>query len=55
MNNKISISEYKGTSKKTGKEYRAIKLEIGDWNTLVFPRSEFEYNYIKGILENHGK
>lgn len=51
MNNEISVSIYNGKSRKTGKNFQAIKLEIGDWSTLVFPKSHFELNYIKKILE----
>ena len=51
MNNDIVVSIYNGKSKKTGKNFDAIKLEIGDWSTLVFPRSSFELKYIKNILE----
>lgn len=51
MNTSLSVSLVDGKSKKTGKSYTAIKLEIGEWNTLVFPRSQFELNYIKKILE----
>lgn len=50
MNNDITVSIYNGKSKKTGKNFQAIKLEIGDWSTLVFPRSAFELQYIKNIL-----
>lgn len=46
----IIVDIVKGKSKKTGKEYEAIKLAIGDWSTLVFPRSPFEMNYIKKVL-----
>lgn len=51
MNDDIKVSIVTGTSKKTGKEYTAIKLEIGDWSSLVFPRSAFEMGYIQGVLE----
>lgn len=50
MNEDIIVSIHKGKSKKTGKDFECIKLEIGDWSTLVFPRSAFELNYIKQIL-----
>lgn len=52
MNKTISVSLIEGKSKKSGKTYNAIKLEIGDWNTLVFPRSRFELNYIKSIIDS---
>lgn len=53
--NKIFIQEYKGHSKKTDKDFQCFKLEIGDWSTLIFPKSKFEYNYIKGILDELGR
>lgn len=47
----VHIEIISGKSQKTGKSYEAIKLTIGDWSSLVFPRSSFEMNYIKSILE----
>lgn len=51
MNDDIKVEIISGESKKTGKTYEAIKLTIGDWSSLVFPRSVFEMNYIKSVLE----
>lgn len=51
MNKEINVEIIQGTGKKSGKDYEAIKLTIGDWSQLVFPRSAFELNYIKEILE----
>lgn len=51
----IKIEEFKGVSKKTGKEFNCFKLTIDEWETLIFPKSKFEYDYIKGILNQHGK
>lgn len=48
----VSIEIIKGESKKTGKQYEAISLKIGDWSSLVFPRSKFEMDYIKSIIED---
>lgn len=47
----VNVEIIEGESKKTGKAYQAIKLTIGDWSSLVFPRSSFEMNYIKGVLD----
>ena len=52
MNN-ITIDKYTGISKKTKKEFTCLKLQIGDWSTLVFPRSAFELQYILGIIEEN--
>lgn len=46
----VTVEIIKDKSKKTGKEYEAIKLTIGDWSGLVFPRSPFEMGYIKEQL-----
>lgn len=46
----ITVDIVKGKSKKTGKDYEAIKLSIGEWSSLVFPRSPFEMNYIKKVI-----
>lgn len=53
MNNDIIVELVKGKSKKSGNDYEAIKLSIGEWNTLIFPRSSFELSYIKKILGNN--
>lgn len=47
----VTVEIVEGISKKSGKDYQAIKLTIGDWSSLVFPRSAFEMNYIKEQLE----
>lgn len=49
----MNIEIVHGTSKKTGKPYEAIKVTIGDWSSLVFPRSVFEMNYIKEYINSH--
>lgn len=46
----LSIKPFVGTSKKTGKEFKAFELTIGEWSTLVFPRSSFEYSYIEKLV-----
>lgn len=50
MNTSISVEIVNRKAKKSGKDYKAIQLSIGDWNTLVFPRTSFEMNYIEGII-----
>ena len=50
MNDKIYVEKVTGKSKKTGRDYNAVKLSIGDWSTLVFPRSKFEADYIFNII-----
>lgn len=51
----MNIDIITGESKKTGKPYEAIKVTIGEWSSLVFPRSRFEMDYIKNYMENHGE
>ena len=48
--NEVYVELYEGKGKKTGKEFQAIKVTIGDWSGLLFPRSAFEWNYIKKVL-----
>lgn len=45
-----TISIFTGTSKKTGKDYTAIKVQVGKWSTLVFPKSTFELDYLREVL-----
>lgn len=50
MNDNINVEIVDGIGKKSGKPYTAVKLTIGDWSSLVFPRSAFEMNYIKDVM-----
>jgi len=45
-----SISVYDGISKKTQKPFSAISIKVGEWSTLVFPKSSFEMKYIREQL-----
>jgi hypothetical protein len=49
----MNIEIYQGKAKKTGNEFEAIKLTIGDWSTLVFPKTQFEMDYIKQYLKDN--
>lgn len=51
---KISITPYKGKSRKTNKEYNAYLLTIGDWSSLFFPKSQFERKYLDSIIGEGG-
>lgn len=44
----VKVDVVKGTSKK-GNTYEAVKLTIGEYETLIFP-SKFEMKYIKDVL-----
>lgn len=50
MKEDIYVELYEGKGKKSGKEFQAIKVSIGEWSGLLFPRSSFEWNYIKKVL-----
>lgn len=49
----MEISVVNGKSKKTGKDYEAVKVVIGDYETLIFP-TKFEMKYIKEYIEENG-
>lgn len=44
-----AIEIVSGTGKKSGKEYKALKITVGDWDTIVFP-SKFELKYLESVL-----
>lgn len=48
---KITVELYEGKGKKSGKEFHAVKVNIGKWAGLCFPRSTFEWDYIKSVYE----
>lgn len=49
----VNVEIVKGISNKSGQEkpWRAIKIVIGDWENLIFPRTKFEFDYICSILK----
>ena len=47
----IELQKYQGTSKKTNKSFDAFKLVIGDFETLIFPRSPMEKNYLNRLID----
>lgn len=49
------VTIYKGTSKKTGNEFKAIRVEVGEWSQLIFPKSNFEMDYIEKKLAEANK
>lgn len=44
----VIVEIINGTSKK-GNQYKALKVTIGEYETLVFP-SKFEMKYIESVL-----
>lgn len=46
----MQLKEVKGKSKKTGKEYTAYVVRIGEYETPMFFPSKVELIYIKSIL-----
>lgn len=45
----IVSGPWKSDPKKT---WEGIKFTIGDWSTIEFPKSKFEMDHIKSILED---
>lgn len=50
MNN-INVTIYKGKSKK-GSDFEALRLKIGEYETLIFP-TKIEMIYIKNLIEKN--
>ena len=51
-NNQLAIDIISGKQKKDpSKEWQAVKITIGSWTYLIFPKSKFEMDYIKTVLE----
>lgn len=46
----MELKQIKGTSKKTGKEYTAYCVQIGEYRTPLFFPSKVELIYIQSIL-----
>ena len=46
----MELKQIKGTSKKTGKEYTAYCVQIGEYRTHLFFPSKVELIYIQSIL-----
>lgn len=44
------LENFVGTSKNGGK-FECFKLFIGEYETLLFPRSPMERNYLKRVIE----
>lgn len=44
----VSVTVVQGRSK-AGKDYEALKVVIGEYETLIFP-TKFELKYIKSVL-----
>ena len=45
------IEIYNGKAKETGNPFTALKITIGTWSTLYFPKTKFEMDYIKKYIE----
>jgi len=46
-----SISIVSGKQKKDpSKSWYAVKVVVGEWSTLIFPKTSFETNYLKKCL-----
>lgn len=47
----MQLQEVQGTSKKTGKQYTAYCVKIGEYSTPLFFPSKIELMYIKNYLK----
>jgi len=45
------VTIYAGTSKKNGRPYKGVLVEVGEWSQLIFPKSSFETQYLEKHLE----
>jgi len=53
MNSNIKVEIVSGHWKSDEtKTWEAVKVTVGDWSTIIFPKSQFETKYIKDYLEN---
>lgn len=50
----IKLENFTGHSNKSGKDFECIKLTIGDYSTLLFPKSDMERNYLQNIIDKGG-
>lgn len=48
---KFSIVPFTGIAKNSGKEFHCYKLSIGRWEQLVFPKSQFEDDYVRPLID----
>lgn len=54
MENYTKLEIIHGKQKKDPtKEWKALKVTIGDWSTVFFPKSKFEMDYIEKTLEEN--
>lgn len=51
----MQLEEIQGKSKKTGKEYTAYCIKIGEYRTPLFFPSKVELIYIKNIINNKAR
>lgn len=41
------------SGKKNDREWKGLKLTVGEWTTVIFPKSRFELDYIEKFLEEN--
>lgn len=46
----IKLENFSGTGK-NGNPFSCFKLHIGEFSTLLFPRSEMERNYLQKVID----
>lgn len=55
MNQNIRCTIVSG--EKNGRKWEALKVEVGEWSTLIFAKTKFELDYIKkqlGVIDVKG-
>lgn len=54
--NEVKVELISGTWKKDEtKTWSAVKVTVGTWSTMIFPKTSFEMDYIKTILGEQKK
>lgn len=48
----VKVNIVTGRNKETKKEWKGISVNIGKWKTLIFPKTQFEMEYIEEILND---
>lgn len=51
--NEIKVEVINEKSRKTGKEYEALKVTVGEWSKLIFINSSFEMAHIKKVISEN--
>lgn len=50
-----SITIYEGIGSKSGKPFTAIRVQVGKWDSLMFPQGKLDMDYLKNNLDVYVK